>query len=266
MSLRHTGIVSAVCPRCRSSLLSFLLPLFCLLLALAPNTIFALSADEILKKVDEIRNPQEDYTVDIRVQSLKPDKPPQESVFRVMVGGAENALVQSVMPLSDRGRVLLMKGPALWIYLPTISKPLRIPLRERLLGEVSNADVARVNLSGDYSAEVEKIESNKDGDFYLLNLTARSAEIPYARIRLWAEKNSFRPFQAEFYAVSGRLLKTCLYRNFKPFGGRLRPTRLIMSDPLIKGQYTSVEYENIDLHAIPEKYFNDDYLRKLSRS
>ena len=226
---------------------------------------FGLDAAEILRQVDEIRNPQEDYSIGVKVKSLKPGKSPTESALQVFVKGRDNALVQTLSPATDRGRVLLMKQTAMWVYLPTIAKPLRIPLRERLLGEVSNADIARANFTGDYDGVLETTEQTATGEFYVLKLSARNQEVPYAAVKLWAETKSFRPFQAEFYGLSGKLLKTCLYREYKEFGGKIRPTRLVMNDPLIKEQYTVIDYHNLKIEPIPEKYFTDDYLKKLSR-
>src|SRR2546426_8249064 len=43
---------------------------------------------------------------------------------------------------------------------------------------------------------------------YLLELTSRAPGSTYSRILYWVSKKRFRPLKAEFYAVSGRLMKT----------------------------------------------------------
>lgn len=69
--------------------------------------------------------------------------------------------------------------------------------------------------------------------------------------------------KAEFYALSGRLLKTCHYENFKEMAGRTRPTRLIMEDALKKGEKSVLSYENMALRDLPERVFTREYLKRL---
>ena len=40
--------------------------------------------------------------------------------------------------------------------------------------------------------------------------------------------------------------------------------RLVLSDPLIRGQRSVMQYENMKVRNLPDKYFTKDYLKKLS--
>ncbi len=110
-----------------------------------PQVAAELPAEEILRRADEVRNPQIDYTLTVTVTSIKPGSAAQTATYEVLVKGRDNTVIKTLSPRIDRGRVLLMKGRDLWVYLPTISKPLRISLRERLIGDVANGDLARAN-------------------------------------------------------------------------------------------------------------------------
>ena len=76
------------------------------------------------------------------------------------------------------------------------------------------------------------IRYNKN--YYVLELTAHKESVTYAKAVLWAERETYWPLKAEFYAVSGRLLKTCSYDTYTMIDQRLRPSQLIMQDPLNK--------------------------------
>lgn len=220
------------------------------------------NAEEILLKADEVRNPQLDYVVQVSVTSFKAKQDSRKSTFEVMVGGKDKTVIKTLSPPMEKGRVLLMRDRDLWAFLPDVSKPLRISLQERLLGEVANGDIARANFSGDYTPQIIKSETIEGREYYILELVAKTDEVTYARVVLWAEKESYHPLKAEFYAISGRLLKTCSYENYRELAGRLRPSRLIMSDPIVRGQYSTIDYDEMQIQELPEKYFTKDYMKK----
>ena len=222
-----------------------------------------LPAEEMLRRADEVRNPQLDYTLTVTVTSVKPGRAAQTATYDVLVKGRENTVIKTLSPPVDRGRVLLMKGRDLWAYLPTISKPLRISLRERLIGDVANGDLARANFSGDYTPALVRIDRLADRDYDVLNLTATAEDVTYARVVLWVDRKTFRPHHAEFYAVSGRRLKTCAYEDYRELGSLVRPTRLVMRDALTVGQTSTIVYDRIEVAPLPEKYFTKDYMKKM---
>ena len=221
-----------------------------------------LTAQEILLQADEVRNPQLDYTAQVKVTSVKPEKEPRIGTYEVLIKGKEKTLIKTLSPAVERGRILLMKNRDMWAYLPDVSKPLRISLRERLIGEVANGDLARANFTGDYTPELLPGESVDGKDCYVLNLTATAEDVTYGKAILWVEKESLHPLKAQFYGISGRLLKSCSYEGYQELGGGIRPTRLVMSDPIVKGQQSIIEYSDMKVEELPEKYFTDDYMKK----
>lgn len=229
-----------------------------------PSAFAETSPEEILRKSDEIRLPSKDYTMLARVTSSKPGAEPKIGIYEVMSKGKERSVIKTLAPPTDKDRILLMREDNLWAYLPNISKPLRISLRDRLLGEVANADIARANFFGDYTATVSGSEKIAGAVYSVLDLTAKTNSVTYAKVKLWVEATSFKPLKAEFFGVSGRILKSCTYERYASLGGRSRPTRIVMNDPLIKGQHSIIEYAKMELKPLPDKYFTDDYMKKLS--
>ncbi len=229
---------------------------------IAPSPERVAQAEEILRKADEVRNPQMDYTITATVTSYSPDIPTRTATYEVLVKGRELSVVKTLSPPTDRGRVLLMRGKDLWAFLPTVSKPLRISLRERLIGDVANGDVARTNFSGDYTPTLLRTESVEDTTQDVLGLSANANDVTYGKVVLWVAQHTFHPTRAEFYTISGRLLKTCSYERYQQLGGRLRPSRLVMTDALTKGQHSVIEYDRMVVAPLPDKYFTKDYMKK----
>jgi Outer membrane lipoprotein-sorting protein len=122
------------------------------ILLMLSHVTWALSPQEILKKVDENRAPAATFTTTITVTSKKPDSTSTAELV-VRVKDAKKSLVLYNSPLSSKGRVLLMIDDNLWIYIPGTQNPIRISPQQQLMGQVSNADVARVVYSLDYTAD-----------------------------------------------------------------------------------------------------------------
>jgi hypothetical protein len=76
-------------------------------------------------------------------------------------------------------------------------------------------------------------------------------------------KNGDRPYKAEFYALSGRLLKTCRFQNYKETAGAVRPTRLVMEDALTEGAKSVLDYSELRAKDLPDKMFAKDYMKRL---
>ena len=158
---------------------------------------------------------------------------------------------------------MLLRGRDLWIFLPTVSQPVRLSLAQRLTGQVANGDIARANFSGDYTPRLLKTEPVDGEPMHLLELTAVDRAVTYGRVLLWVQQAKSYPHKAEFYSLSGRLLKTCRYENFRQLGGNVRPTRLVMTDALRQGEESVLEYSDLKLRDLPSRMFTKEYLQRL---
>jgi outer membrane lipoprotein-sorting protein len=222
-------------------------------------------AREMLLRADRIRFPEGGFMVDVVITTTQPDSGPDERAYRILSKGNSQTLVQTTAPVVDRNQILLMRDRDLWAFLPNLSQPIRLPLSQRLTGQVANGDLARANFVGDYEPKLLRKEKIDGETYQVLQLDAIDKWVTYRRVLYWVNANNFRPFKAEFYALSGRLLKTALYQEFHNLGGETRPTRLVVEDALRHGNRSVLEYSNMVERDLPDKIFTKDYLKKLSR-
>jgi outer membrane lipoprotein-sorting protein len=220
-------------------------------------------AVEILKKADQISFPSEGFQVDIAITSRRADQSTEARKYQVLSKGNDKTVVSVVEPASERGQIILMSGRDLWVFLPSVSQPVRLSLAQRLTGQVANGDLARANFSGDYTPKLLRTEMVDGESHYVLELTAVDRSVTYQRVLYWVKQKNSYPHKAEFYSVSGRLLKSCKYENFKTMAGKIRPTRLVMNDALRAGEQSILEYDAMKLRDLPDKMFTKDYLKKL---
>lgn len=220
-------------------------------------------AKSIVEKADEARFPKGSFEVTVGVASTLDDGTRESRQYRILSKGNQNTIVMALEPASERGQALLMKGRDLWMFMPSISQPVRLSLAQRLTGQVANGDLARANFSGDYTPKVLRTETIDGEAMYVLELTAAERGVAYQRVVYWVRQSSFRPYRAEFYSVSNRLLKTALYQDYRSLGGRMRPSKLVMEDALRKGETSVLEYGDMRLRDLPDKMFTKDYLKHL---
>jgi outer membrane lipoprotein-sorting protein len=221
------------------------------------------SAQEILRRADEARFPQEGFEVVVRIESLEEGRATDGRTLKVLSKGSDNTIVLTVEPASERGQIMLMKGRDLWMFLPRVSQPVRLSLAQRLTGQVANGDIARANFAGDYTPSLAGTERIGNDNLYVLELAAVDRKVAYQRVRYWVRQSDYRPYKAEFYSVSNRLLKTCRYLDFRRLGGKVRPARLVMTDALTQGTESTLLYSDLKLRELPEQIFTKEYLRRL---
>lgn len=224
-----------------------------------------ITPEQIVERADTIRFPQEGFQVDASITTTKPEQDEIVKKYRILSKGNDRTMLMTTAPAVDKGQILLMRDKDLWAFLPNVSQPVRLPLSARLTGEVSNGDIARANFAGDYDATILEIEEIEQERYYKLELNAARKGVTYHRVVYWVHQTSFRPLQAEFYSVSDRLIKTCLFEAYEEMGGELRPTKMIMVDAVTRKGRSVLEYRKMKLRKLPDKVFTKQYLKKLSK-
>jgi outer membrane lipoprotein-sorting protein len=233
-----------------------------LVLVLAPSARADEAAD-LVRDADRARRPGESFVWKISITSQEAKKAPSVDGFEVFVKGGGRVFVKFVAPPRNVGRSLLALGRDLWIYLPDAGKPVRIPLSQRLVGQVANGDIARADYGGDYDSTLVGEESVDGVACQVLDLKAKSKDVTYSAIKYWVSKESRRPVKAEFYAGTGTLLKTGVFDNFKNVGGHPLATRLTLTDAIRKDRRSVLDYGELTVRDLPDKYFDKNYMKTL---
>ncbi len=224
-----------------------------------------LTANEILRKVDDIRSPDFDYRLVVSVTSYKPNRPIHTSTYELFIKGRENTVVRTLEPKREHGICLLMHGQDFMAFFPQVSKPIHLSLQERMTGDVANGDIARTCFSYDYNANIVRHEKIDGKEYEELELTPKNKNATYGRILLWVAFDNFWPLKAEFYAVSGRFLTVCFYKDYKALAGEMRPSRLVIKDGVINDQCSVMDYKEIQRMDIPDSFFTKENLMQLKR-
>lgn len=221
------------------------------------------AARAIVERADAIRFPKGDFQVDVVVRSRSGTETLEPRRYRILSKGTDSTIVQTLEPPVERGQNMLMRDRELWVYMPSVSQPVRLSLSQRLTGQVANGDLARANFAGDYTPRHLRRESIDGTEYHVLELTASVRGVTYPKVTYWVRADDGRPHRAEFHAVSGRLLKICQYEAFETLGDAIRPTRLVMTDAVREGDVSVLEYSELKSVDLPERMFTKDYMKRL---
>ncbi len=233
------------------------------LTAQTPETAPTIDTAALVAKADAIRVPKGSYEFDAMITNYEGEVKKSENTYKAYVKDLEHSLVAFTSPASERGKSILMLADDLWIYLPNIKKPVRIPFQQRLVGNVSNGDITRINLAGDYTA-THAGEANVNGtDCHVLDLTAKSESKTYNKIKYWVAKLDAKPVKAEYFTVSGQSLKTCLFEDFRSEAGAIRPMKLTFQDTMNASKKSTLIFNNMVIKSLSDNMFTKDYMKTL---
>lgn len=169
------------------------------------------------------------------------------------------SLAETLEPARFKGSKLLQVGRNMWLTRPGLSKPIPISPRQRMSGQASNGDIAATNYAGDYDAKLDGNETLDGESCYVLELTAHQKRATYDRIRYWVSVKREVGVKAEFFSLSGKLLKIARfdYGNGIEYQGQRIPfiSRMTIRDAIADAE-TSMDFGTVKVKKITAAEFD----------
>lgn len=214
----------------------------------------------ILLKVDRNLEP-ESYEMYRKLINIEPDGSKKEFVIYSVKKGRDNVAALFLAPATDKGRSTLRQGDNMWLYVPSVGKPMRITSQQSVTGGVfSNSDILRL----DYSVEYDVTSTEDQGSTWLLQLKAKTREVAYDQLKMTVDKKTVQPLKVEAMAASGMLIKTLYFKDIKDFGdGILRPATVETDSPLYKGYKSVMLYSGVKKRSVPDEAFTLNFMSRL---
>jgi len=224
--------------------------LICLSIAVAAVPAFAIDGKKLLEEVDRNLSP-ESYESYRKLINIEPSGAKKEFTLFTVKKGIDKVASVFLAPASEKGRSTLRLGENMWLYIPSVGKPIRITSLQSVVGGVfNNADILQLDYNAEY--DVEKVDE-KDRE-YLLYLKAKTKNVAYDKLKIWADKDKKLPTKIECLTEANMLIKTLYFKDVKDFGGGIvRPAVIETDSPLYKG------YKSVMIMAkLKKKTFKDE--------
>jgi hypothetical protein len=261
------GMKSRAPMRSRSAAVSRLLVIVAAVLGmLAPSVRAAeIDASKILADSDRARGgglPGVEWH--LKITSTDPEN---EDLRELSVRAVDdNSLATTIYPPRFKRAMLLQVERNMWYGRPDLRKPISISPRQKMTGQAANGDIASTNYYGEYTPTVLREEKVGQEDTYVLDLAAKNKWVTYDRIVYWVSKERLVAVQAEFYTVSGKLIKTATfeYGNSIVYGGRTIPfvSRVEIRDAINKANVSVLEYSDVKIRRLTAADFHISVLSK----
>ena len=237
-------------------------------LAIAPwpgEAVGVVDAAKILEESDRARGgglPGVEWH--LKLTSTDPENEDLRELTVRAVG--ESSLATTVFPPRLKRAMLLQVARNMWYGRPDLRKPISISPRQRMTGQASNGDIASTNYFREYDAALLREENVGQEDAYVLDLTAKNKWVTYDRIRYWVSKQRLVAVKAEFYTVSGKLLKTATFEhdNILVHGGHRIPfvSRMEIRDAVNASRFSVLEYSDVKVRNLTPADFHISVLSK----
>lgn len=218
----------------------------------------ASDAVAILRQADRARGNVQGVSWQVEIESREGEKVSRLTV--AVKARGYDFLGEELDPPKYKGQKLLMVSGNMWFAKPGLSKPIPISRRQRLMGEAAHGDIAATNYADEYDATIVGEEAIAGEECLVFDLRAKDKKPTYDRIRYWVSRDRQVGVRAEYFTVSGKLIKSAImeYARTPMADGVTRPfiTKIVITDALASTNVTSLAFRNPRFGAIPDEDFN----------
>jgi outer membrane lipoprotein-sorting protein len=220
-------------------------------------------AQTLLERLDHTMFPTT-YEMTLTMTTHRPGQDDLYYKFDVIGSGVDKSLMTMTDPARERGKQILMNGDNLWLYIPDVSRPVKLTKRDRFMGSTfSNDDVMSSTLADKYNASILSRRMDNGHEYATLDLEAKSRDVSYAKLVAVVDSATAIPDTITYYGLAGEPIKYMVTGEVKHLAGRMRPTLMTMYDNLEQGAYTAVNVLSLEAKKdIPESMFDPTRLGK----
>lgn len=180
--------------------------------------------------------------------------------FKSWSRGEDEALIEFTSP-GEAGQKILRKDDQIYLFYPDAAELIRLKgsaLRDSVMGsDMSYEDMtAGGGLLADYRVELVGTETLHGNEAYVIDLEAKTRDVPYAEQRVWIDAERYVGLKTEMYSRSGDLLKVMRTLELTEQAGKIFPVRLRIEDRLRSDTYTEFVFDEIqvDISIDPSRF------------
>ena len=252
---------------------------YCLLLLVlfVPANIFAVTADEVMKKSQTAFLYQgKDFKARVLMKLIS--KGGQERIRELTMlrknygetGGEQKYFMYFFQPADVKDMTFMVnKYPAKdddrWLFVPAINMVRRIAAQDKSSSFVGS-DFTYEDVSGrdieDDNHTLAKEEKLDTKDCYVIKSSPKAQDVDYIYKLSWIDKGSFLPLKEEYYDKKGELYRVFSADEIKEMKGFHTITKRTMKN-LLSGHRTEVTYVKSDYDiGLEDSLFTERFLKQ----
>ena len=239
------------------------------ILLFSTSTVFALTVDEIMDKMEETAP---DFTTQKTIsEMILIDKDGKEETREMIMFSQKgedektSTLMRFLSPKSVKGVTLLNinDGEKIYLYMPAYDKPRRIASSSKG-DEFMGTGLSYEDMSMDYEDKdyEKKLLEETDGE-YIVEVLPSGEDLSYEKIILHIDKENFYAKKVEFYEAGNELTKTLTINKIKVEDtGKVTPLEIAFTD-MVENRVTKIIIKEIEYNVeLSSSFFS---IRTLSK-
>ena len=239
---------------------------FLIFLFFSPLTANALSANEILDKVDDLWRGES--SISIMSMSVKKENYERSMTMKSYSKGKDYSLIIIERPVKEAGISTLKYENNIYNYLPKTGRIIKIP-SSMMMGSwmgshFTNDDLVKESrLADQYDAEITKKFTENDAEMMEITLVPKQ-ESPsvYGKIVVVVRNKDLLPVTEDFYDEDMKKVRTMVFEDFTEIDGKVLPLTMKMHPVDKPGEYTIVRLDKIKFDVdLPDELFSLRYLQ-----
>jgi len=165
--------------------------------------------------------------------------------------GADKAVVKINYPPSEKGTVTLRLGSDMYNYLPNVDKTVKVSAALRsaswMGSHFSNEDLVHsAYLARDYDGTIVETKKKGSANIWTVDLVPKKGTaVVWSKIRMIVEKERRIPQSQIFYDERGTKVRTLSFSDLKKIGGKMVPSKILVTPADLPGEHTEMVYEAI---------------------
>ena len=229
---------------------------------------FSQNATEIVKKAEDKLHGSNSYGT----MTMTIERPTwsRDISMKTWSQGTENSMIFITDPARDKGTVFLKRDKEIYNYLPNIERTIKMPpsmmMQSWMGSDFTNDDlVQESSLVTDYTHELNGSETIDGYETWKITLTPKpNAAVVWGKLVAYISKEEYLQIRTEFYDEEGELVNIMEGKEIKDLGGRILPSKLIMTPVNEENQRTIMIYHTLEFDVkLQDGFFTTQNMKRL---
>ncbi|MFO1484932.1 MAG: outer membrane lipoprotein-sorting protein [Verrucomicrobiaceae bacterium] len=226
----------------------------------------------LVRKMDAMRLPPEDFTARVMVRKTKAGAAAGEDAnFRQYSrrrAGADGRVALDTLivcdePKRDAGKMILFVGDACWFFDPRAKRATRMPAQQ-VASQAFVADLMNWRFVDDFdhtkAGQEPVVSAGESHACSVLDFTPKAGmKNRPPLVRCWIDSQG-HPWKTEYYTASRKVFRSVLFEKYETVLGAERTTRLRVES---RGEVEEITLSAIKTGSSPDDFFSPDQLPRL---
>ena len=214
---------------------------------------------------DAMRGDSSESRITMRIRT---ERWQRELRLHVISEGSEKSLVRIEAPAKERGTATLKVEQSIWNYLPNVDRTIKVPasmMQAAWMGShFTNDDLVHESrYSEDFECAYRERPADGSGHWLVRCVPLPDAPVVWGAVDARFRAEDWLLDQAEYFDERERLVRTVVYDDFGPLGGRTLPRRIRVIPADDPDEFTELVYEEHEFDIdLPPGTFSLQSLRQ----